>query len=41
MGKLPTPEERPDLYDYFDFPERPEGWVTSVKVPAWLQKMKD
>jgi hypothetical protein len=29
--KMPTPEERPDLYDSFDFPDRPPGWKSGIK----------
>lgn len=38
---MPTPQERPDLYDDFDYPERPEGWVNPVRVPDRIQKLID
>lgn len=31
-SKLPSPQERPDLYDDFDGIDRPEGWKNPVKV---------
>ena len=31
-GKNAHPGGRPDLYDYFDFPERPEGWGSPIKL---------
>lgn len=39
---IPTPEERPDLYDYYD--GLPEGHVSSIKVkdsPAGEQREKE
>lgn len=36
-----TPEERPDLYDYYDGIERPEGYQTGVRIPDWIQKLID
>lgn len=38
---MPTPAERPDLYDDFDGVERPAGWVNPVRVPEYLQKLID
>ena len=40
---IPSPEERPDLYDDFDFDfdfdytERPAGWVNPSKTPERIQ----
>jgi hypothetical protein len=31
--KIPTPAERPDLYDDFDYPERPEGYKHGMRIP--------
>jgi hypothetical protein len=36
---MPTPAERPDLYDDFDGVERPAGWVNPVRVPERIQKL--
>lgn len=41
MNKMPTPQERPDLYDDFDGIERPAGYKTGVKVPDYIQKLID
>jgi hypothetical protein len=41
MKKMPTPEERPDLYDDYDGIERPEGYQTGVKTPDYIQKLID
>lgn len=38
---IPPPSERPDLYDYFDYPERPKGWKNPIKVPEHIQQMID
>lgn len=32
MHKMPSPAERPDLYDDLDLPDRPDGWVNPVTV---------
>lgn len=37
----PTPAERPDLYDYCDGIERPEGYETGVNIPDYIQKLID
>lgn len=37
--KMPSPQERPDLYDDFDYVERPEGYRTGVAVPSRIQRM--
>lgn len=39
MSKLPSPQERPDLYDDFDGIERPAGYKTGVQVPERIQKL--
>ncbi len=39
--KMPTPEQRPDLYDGFDGVERPAGYKTGVKTPDYIQKLID
>lgn len=39
--KMPTPEERPDLYDDFDYSNRPEGYQTGIKTPDRIQKLID
>jgi hypothetical protein len=36
---IPSPEQRPDLYDDFDGIERPEGQPTGVKTPDYIQKL--
>jgi hypothetical protein len=38
---MPTPQERPDLYDDFDGVERPAGQGTGVKIPDYIQKLID
>jgi hypothetical protein len=38
---VPTPEERPDLYDYYDGIDRPEGYQTGVWIPDRIQKLID
>lgn len=38
---VPTPQERPDLYDDFDYAERPDGYQTGVKTPDYIQQMID
>lgn len=40
-SKMPTPAERPDLYDYFDYRELPDGYQTGVRLPERLQKLLD
>lgn len=37
--KMPTPEQRPDLYDDFDGVERPAGAGTGVRTPDYIQKL--
>lgn len=39
--KNPTPEERPDLYDDYDYTDRPEGYQTGIKTPDYIQKIID
>lgn len=39
MSGLPGPQEEPELYDSFDFPERAQGWVNPVATPPELQDM--
>lgn len=39
--QIPTPEQRPDLYDDFDYTNRPEGQSTGVKTPPHIQEMID
>lgn len=41
MSNLPSPNERPDLYDDFDGINRPEGWVNPVAVPDRIQAAID
>lgn len=41
MSKIPSPKERPDLYDSYDGAERPAGWVNPVKTSPRLQKLID
>lgn len=41
MKTVPTPEERPDLHDDYDYSERPEGQPTGVKTPDYIQKLID
>lgn len=41
LKPVPSPQERPDLYDDFDGIERPEGYQTGVKVPDYIQKLID
>lgn len=38
---IPSPAERPDLYDAFDYPDRPEGYQNGCRLPDRLQKMLD
>ena len=38
---VPSPQERPDLYDDFDGIERPEGYKTGIKTPDYIQKLID
>lgn len=38
---VPTPEQRPDLYDDYDGIERPEGYQTGVKTPDYIQQLID
>lgn len=37
----PTPEQRPDLYDDYDYRELPAGYKTGVGVPDRIQKLID
>ncbi len=37
----PTPEQRPDLYDYYDNRDLPIGYKTGVRVPDRIQKLID
>lgn len=37
----PTPEERPDLYDYYDGRDLPAGYKTGIKTPDYIQKIID
>ncbi len=36
---IPTPQERPDLYDAFDGIDKPEGWKNSISTPVDLQRL--
>lgn len=36
---IPSPEERPDLYDAFDGIDRPEGWKNTISTPEHLQRL--
>lgn len=38
---MPTPQQRPDLYDDFDGIERPEGYDPGIQMPDYIQKMMD
>lgn len=38
---MPSPQERPDLYDAFDGLDRPEGWKNPVSTPEHLQRLLD
>lgn len=38
---IPGPDERPDLYDYYDGTDRPEGYKTGIEIPAHIQKALD
>jgi hypothetical protein len=38
MNKIPNPQQRPDLYDDFDYPARPED-QTGVQVPDRIKKL--
>lgn len=40
-SKMPTPAERPDLYDYADCREIRTMEQTGVRLPERLQKMMD
>jgi hypothetical protein len=42
MPKMPTQEDRPDLYDSFDFPDRPPDWKSGIKViePEYMIKRR-
>lgn len=40
-NKLPTPDQRPDLYDDQDYADRPAGYKTGVKTPDYIQKLID
>lgn len=40
-NKLPTPEQRPELYDDFDCTDRKLGEPTGVKTPDHIQKLID
>ena len=39
--KMPSPQQRPDLYDDFDGTDRPEGQPTGVATPDYIQKLID
>jgi hypothetical protein len=39
--KIPSPQQRPDLYDDFDYDDRPAGWKNPVQLPAEIQKLID
>jgi hypothetical protein len=39
--KNPTPEERPDLYDDYDYRDLPAGYQTGIKTPDYIQKLID
>lgn len=38
---MPTQQERPDLYDDYDYVERPEGYQAGIKTPDRIQKLID
>ena len=38
---IPSPEERPDLYDAFDGIDRPEGWKNTISTPDHIQRLLD
>lgn len=38
---IPSPQERPDLYDAFDGIDKPEGWKNSISTPPHLQILLD
>jgi hypothetical protein len=37
---IPHWRDRPDLYDDFDFPDRPPSWVNPVRVPDRLARRR-
>lgn len=37
--QIPSPQERPDLYDDFDIQDRPDGYQSGVKTPDRIQKL--
>ena len=37
----PTPEQKPELYDDYDYRDLPEGYKTGVKTPDRIQKLID
>jgi len=37
-AKMPTPVERPDLYDHHDCTDRPMGTVTGIRIPDHILK---
>lgn len=39
--KMPTPQQRPDLYDDFDYVDRPAGQKTGVGIPDRIQQKMD
>lgn len=39
--QTPTPEQRPDLYDDFDYRDVAPGYKTGVGVPDRIQKLID
>lgn len=38
---MPTPQERPDIYDDYDYTKRPEGESTGIATPDYIQKLID
>lgn len=38
---IPSPQERPDLYDDYDGIDRPVGWKNTISTPEHLQSLLD
>lgn len=39
--QMPSPEQRPDIYDDFDYSDRPDGQPTGVKTPDYIKDLID
>ena len=39
--KMPTPQQRPDLYDDYDYGDKPADRDTGIKTPDHIQKIID